>query len=248
METVTEAKEATAKPGPSPYADVIRKRQEQIDDPGGPTVHDLNWLLGVWGPYFPIDVTDAEVFQRLDEFGLAIWQVESSSERSYARGTWIDWLKTNLIGMSEPWRMVDDAIKAGQRRHEVEKLAATNGALRWFTPAELAALEPPSPLIGDLLPLNTFGVLFGAYGAGKTFIALDMELSVATDTSFHGEPVAQGGTAYVLAEGRGGIAQRVQAWSDAHGLPEDTPFRVLPVPVHLTAPETVETVIASIRL
>ena len=64
--------------GPSPYADVLRKREERNDP--GPPVHDLNWLLGMYGPYYVSpDVTETEIFQTLDGFGLAIWQVESLS-------------------------------------------------------------------------------------------------------------------------------------------------------------------------
>ena len=109
---IVEDAKAAMKAGPSPYADVIRKREADAAEYHAealrnPPPHDLNWLLGVWGPYFVPqgpegNVTDAEIFERLDEFGLAIWEVESPSERSFARGTWIDWLKTNLIGMSEP--------------------------------------------------------------------------------------------------------------------------------------------------
>ena len=239
---------ASSRAGPSPYADVLRKREEHSDPPTGLPVHDLNWLLGMYGPYYVSeDITDTEIFQTLDGFGLAIWQVESPSERGFARGVWMDWLKVNMVGVSEPWRLVDDVMKAGRRRHEAEKLSSSNGVPHWLSLSDLATLEPPPSLIGGLLPLNAFGILVGAEGSGKTFLLLDAGLSVATGTSFHGEPVAQGGVAYILGEGRGGVAQRIVAWAETHGLPDDTPFKLLPVPVHLTAPETVEAVITSIR-
>ena len=231
------------KKGPSPYAEVIRKRQEQTDAPTGPEVHDLNWLLGVWGPYFAIDVTDTEIFQRLDGFGVAIWEVQSPSERSHCRGVWIDWLKKNTPGVSEPWRMVDDAIKAGRRQHEVEKLAPKNG---WCDMSKLEAFESPPSLIGDVIAEKAFVMMYGQYGSGKTFLSLDMALSVATGTSWHGADVRQGAVAYILGEGLGGIGARVAAWRETHGAPMDTPFRLLPQPIDFSSPAVVADLLASI--
>lgn len=208
-----------------------------------PPPHDLNWVLGFYGPPIDKGVTDAEVFQRLDNFGVAIWEVESPSERSFARDKWTGQIKANMPDVSEAWRLVDDAMKAGRRRHEVEKLAPTNG---WCDMSKLETFESPPALIGDVVAEKAFAMLYGPYGSGKTFISLDMGLSVATGTPWHGAEVRQGAVAYILGEGLGGIGARVTAWREAHRAPSDTPFRLLPQPVDFGSPAVVADLLASI--
>ncbi len=222
-------------PGASPYAEVLRKREERCEAPISQPLRDLNWLLAGSGPYFDVntDVTDALVFGRLDDFGLAVWEVESPSERSFARGTWIDWLKANLVGVSEPWRLVDDAMKAGRRRHETEKLAASNGRPRWYLDTELAELPPTVDLVVGHLPAEGVVLFYGPSGHGKTHLLLDIAQSVATGQPWHGHAVQQGPVAYVIAEGIGGLARRVDAWKAFHEWRDATGVRFRPYPVHL---------------
>ena len=51
-----------------------------------------------------------------------------------------------------------------------------------LTVEEIAQLDPPKWLIAGILPEAGFSILFGEPGAGKTFIALDWALSIATGT------------------------------------------------------------------
>ena len=230
----------------SPYADVLRQRLER--DPANVSpVHDLNWLLGLYGPYFDNGVTDAEIFRRLDEFGFAAWEVESPSERSFGRGTWIDWLKTNLVGVSEPWRMVDDALKAGRRQHEAAKLAAANGLPRWYLDTELAELPPTVDLVSGHVPAEGVVLFYGPSGHGKTHLLLDIAQSVATGQPWHGNKVQQGPVAYVIAEGIGGLARRVDAWKDFHEWPDATGVRFRPCPVHLLEPTEAAAFLADLQ-
>ena len=149
--------------------------------------------------------------------------------------------------MTESWGWTtyeaDHAVKNVCRRHEVEKLAPTNG---WCDMNKLKTFESPPALIGDVIAEKAFVVMYGPYSSGKTFISLDMALSLATGTSWHGADVRQGAVAYVLGEGLGGIGARVTAWREAHGAPSDTPFRLLPQAVEFGSPAAVADLIASI--
>jgi RecA-family ATPase len=50
----------------------------------------------------------------------------------------------------------------------------------------------------------------------KTFFSLDLALSVAGGSDFHGRSVKQGPTVYILGEGRSGLKNRITAWLDEH--------------------------------
>ncbi|MDE2469331.1 MAG: bifunctional DNA primase/polymerase, partial [Bradyrhizobium sp.] len=54
------------------------------------------------------------------------------------------------------------------------------GRFRFIDREGIDHLEPPSWLVADLLPVGGYGVLVGAWGSFKTFLALDLALTVAT--------------------------------------------------------------------
>lgn len=67
-------------------------------------------------------------------------------------------------------------------------------------------------LVQGLIETPTTGLIFGDPGAGKTFLALDMALSVAFGTSWMGGMAAQGPWLYFNGEGHVGIQRRIMAW------------------------------------
>ena len=149
--------------------------------------------------------------------------------------------------MTESWGWTkyeaEHTVKNVCRQREVEKLAPTNG---WCDMNKLETFESPPALIGDVITEQAFVMMYGPWSSGKTFLSLDMALSVATGTPWHGAEVRQGAAAYILGEGRGGIGGRVTAWREAHGAPSDTPFRLLPQAVDFGSPAVVTDLLASI--
>ncbi len=73
--------------------------------------------------------------------------------------------------------------------------------------------KAPEWLIDGLIETNTFAVCFGSPAAGKTFLVLDMALSIATGNKFHDHDVKQGAVFYIAGEGHNGFARRAAAWS-----------------------------------
>jgi len=71
---------------------------------------------------------------------------------------------------------------------------------------DLDKLPPIEWLIENEIPRNSFTVLFGASGAGKSFVSLDYAARVGQFA-----PVV-----YVAAEGVSGYASRLRAWSQHH--------------------------------
>lgn len=95
----------------------------------------------------------------------------------------------------------------------------TAGRFRFVDRDGMANIRPPSWLIKDLLPIEAYGMLVGAPGAFKSFVALDIALSVAAAGWAHDLlwDVADGGAVlYCAGEGRSGLANRVRAWEHVH--------------------------------
>lgn len=77
----------------------------------------------------------------------------------------------------------------------------------------------------NLVQTPSIGAIYGAPGAGKSFLVLDLCLAIARGLSTFGlqdKPtrITQGGVIYIAAEGGAGIHQRLQAYAQAHDLSE----------------------------
>jgi hypothetical protein len=111
---------------------------------------------------------------------------------------------------------------------------------------ELALLEPPAWLVEGYLPEDGTIVLYGEPGGGKTFIALDWTLSIATGTPWLKRGAQPGAVVYIYAEGARGIAQRCDAWFKEHGLTAAPGFRPVACPVNLLDMKEVGTLVQAI--
>jgi hypothetical protein len=82
--------------------------------------------------------------------------------------------------------------------------------------AAILALPRPTYLVDEVLVQDSLAVLYAAAGAGKSFVALDLALSIATGTPWQGRAVQRGPVVYIAAEGGAGLRQRIRAWMTAH--------------------------------
>jgi RecA-family ATPase len=84
---------------------------------------------------------------------------------------------------------------------------------------EMARVAQIGWIIEDLLPetSNIIGI-YGAPSSYKSFITLDMVLSVANGTDYHGRKIEQGQVVYIAAEGAAGTHKRVAAWHKSRGI------------------------------
>lgn len=203
---------------------------------------DLEWVLNAAGPTFSDTPTNTDIFDRLDVFGRLIHKVESVSQREAAGQIWVDWLDKNARVIAQPARVVQRAIEAGRQSADGD-----GKSLRWYTMPELAELEPTKPLVGDIVMQESLAVLYGPAGGGKTFLTLDLALSIAAGCAWHGRDVVAGPVGYILGEGRGGIQRRISAWLEAHGAQTDIPFRLLPEPVDFLRRPDVTELLASLE-
>jgi len=91
---------------------------------------------------------------------------------------------------------------------------------RLMTTAQLLARKPPPMLIDGWLSVGATGLIQGPSGVGKSFIAIDMALSVASGQRWLQtyDVVAPGPVLYVMGEGGWGMGSRIDAWGEDRGL------------------------------
>lgn len=80
-------------------------------------------------------------------------------------------------------------------------------------------IKEPEYIVEDLFETETMGLIFGDPGCGKSFLAVDIALSVATGTAFHGRAVRKGPVFFIAGEGHNGLARRFHAWAHDRGVP-----------------------------
>lgn len=83
---------------------------------------------------------------------------------------------------------------------------------------EVLALPEPTWLVEGIVPAHALGQLYGQPGHMKSFVALDLAVSVATGRDWMGHPVKQGPVVYVAAEGLSGFRRRIKASMELNGL------------------------------
>ena len=82
-----------------------------------------------------------------------------------------------------------------------------------LTTEQLADIPKPKPLIDGLLYLDSLAMIYGASGAGKSFVAIDLAMHVASTRQWwHGSAVSNDRALYIVAEGAPGISLRTNAW------------------------------------
>jgi hypothetical protein len=81
---------------------------------------------------------------------------------------------------------------------------------------DLSLAPPMQWIIKGVLPRAELGVLFGASGSGKTFVALDLAFSVARGNAWRDRRTARGRVVIIAAEGAGGIGKRGEAYARYH--------------------------------
>ena len=79
----------------------------------------------------------------------------------------------------------------------------------------LDTIPEPTWAIDGILPEDSYSLIYGKRSTKKSFLALDMGLSLATGKPFHGRDVKRGRVVYFAGEGFGGNRRRIKAWFKA---------------------------------
>jgi putative DNA primase/helicase len=85
----------------------------------------------------------------------------------------------------------------------------------------LANKQPPDWLIHRHIEANSLALLFGPPSAGKSFLAIDWALCVATGREWNGHKTKQGSVCYLAGEGFAGFRRRCAVWGIQNGVEVD---------------------------
>jgi hypothetical protein len=171
-----------------------------------------------------------------DDTGFDLWDTWSSEGDTYPstealRAQW-DSLKPSpgkrQVTMASVIKMAKDAgynarqtPTAEQVLARVDEILDERGGSSRFPSRfahEMAGQEPIRWLIKGVVPKAELIILYGASGAGKTFVALDHAFAIARGVDWRGRRVDQGVVVIIAAEGGKGVAQRLQAYAQYHGI------------------------------
>ena len=118
----------------------------------------------------------------------------------------------------------------------------------FMTDEEVEALPDPNWLIHEVLVEDSVSVAFGDYGSGKSFLALDWALSIATGFPWMDHIVKRGLVAYIAGEGISGMKRRIRAWKKHHRWTSGpTGLHLLGTAPQLLHPEDVQALLVALR-
>lgn len=127
----------------------------------------------------------------------------------------------------------DEADGSGFAAIPAQVTALKQSRFVFLNRAQQSTLPAPEWLVPALLPRASIGLLYGAPGSYKSFVALDIALSLAARVGALGcdAGAAPEPSLYLAGEGPNGIAKkRVPAWLHSNGLWDDPglPFYLCP--------------------
>jgi RecA/RadA recombinase len=94
--------------------------------------------------------------------------------------------------------------EAAMRPQPIPKL------LPWYAEGERRD-QSRSWLVEDMIPQSSVGLIVGASGAGKTFLALELAVAVSEGRDFFGKSTQKGSVLFIAAEGEYTIPSRLHA-------------------------------------
>jgi len=209
----------------------------------------LNTAACVVGHFVPEFFTEERATTRLRELA-----VEIGLDREEISPTVRSGLRT---GMREPYARIEgDALDAVTTEHDPDaefKRELERERMRRRVRQELDAenreplrvldvdsfLDAPTPdyLVPKMFYRDGLSVVFGPPGAAKSFLVLDVALSLAAGTQWREHRLGRGSVHYVMAEGQATNTLRTRAWLHHYGVDRDElrgRFTVVPTPVILT--------------
>lgn len=120
----------------------------------------------------------------------------------------------------------------------------------YFFTRATSFLSQPAPMewiIKDWIPTQGVAMMYGESGVGKSFIALDMACSIASEKNWQNIKTRQGVVVYLAGEGNYGIRQRIASWCKKNGVDNLDNLLISNKPIDLDAPNAAIKVIEAIR-
>lgn len=112
---------------------------------------------------------------------------------------------------------------------------------------DLMHLPPPRWLVDGLLVENGLSVIYGPSESFKSFVALDIALSISCGSDWRGHACDGGPVVYVIGEGVAGWPARVLTWLERRSGGAQAAFWTVPVGVAMTEKDDASALLESIQ-
>lgn len=168
---------------------------------------------------------------------------------------------TGLMQAGRPDGTGPDYRRWEARVQEIPRLV--HGAVQKFAPEAKPAIEPNGLIrtanevgkefedidwiVEELIPEQAVGMIFGASGTFKSFIAIDLCCHMANGMEFIAKETRQAPVLYLASEGGAGIYRRIQAWHKHHGLPISDNVLLVTTPLILTVKEQLTALVTAMQ-
>ncbi len=139
--------------------------------------------------------------------------IESLIEALHADGVQAVRKAFTALVKDQPWlgRLASQSPESAEQEQKLTR------RIRFLPDSEFENRPPRQWLIPSILPKEGVAMVFGPPGCGKSFLAMDWALCIASGREWVGHPVLQGPVAYIAGEGAFGIGPRMRAWKTQHG-------------------------------
>lgn len=138
-----------------------------------------------------------------------------------------------------------------QAKRSEDHAKSTGKTFELYDVAQIKAWPPPKWMIDKLVIEQSLGFIFGPPGSLKTFIALDIALSLATGQGeWWGYKIEGGGAViYISVEGNANLPFRLKAWEQHRKINADkAPFYLIKQSINFLKAEDVGTLLATIEV
>lgn len=174
-----------------------------------------------------------------DKAALVDWAIDRVNEEPM--GVPEDWIDPDEVRFEEA---VKEQLTKIRVREEAKRRAALDTE-EVDLGRELDFTESSDGLHGKywvdkVLPMGETVLIFGERNVGKSFVAVDLGLSVASGRPWHGYNTTVGNVLYLAGEGAIGLPSRRRAWVQHHRTENPTRFRLRDRIVHLNNPRSME--------
>lgn len=112
----------------------------------------------------------------------------------------------------------------------ISSLAANQPNFETIPVTTFASLDEADWIIEDIIPQGELVVVFGEPGCGKTFLSLDMAMSIARGIEWERKATTLGRVIYICAEGTHGFKKRTLAYLVHHRIDISQPLALDVIP------------------
>lgn len=153
--------------------------------------------------------------------------------------------------VKEMRRAVEDGRKSWGRTNpepEFDDAETPQSKFKFLDLDDIEKLQPPTYAIDGLVTELGFTLIWGKQASYKSFVALDMGLSMAYGLPYHGREVLPKRVLYIAGEGASGFKKRIAAWRKYHDrLGHKGDFQMLATAVNLVSKQAANELVAAIN-